>query len=132
MITAIVGFVLALSPLAAVVALLELARWRERRIESAVARQIELTDAIAAELGAVVAPVVSRPVRGPWRVRMALPVGRAATAARILAIAHRTLGRTCASGYELVLTPQAPPARVPRGPVTATPRVPRVPSVDVA
>lgn len=123
MITAIAGFILALSPLVAVVALLELARWRERRIESAVTRQIALTDAIAAELGAVVAPVVSRPVRGPWRVRMALPVSQAGTTSRILAITHRVLARACASGYELVLTPQVPPAPGRRRPMIATPRV---------
>ena len=121
MITTIAGFFVALSPLFVVVGLLAVAQWRERRIERAVAQQVALTDAIAAELGSVVAPVVSRPLRGPWRVRMAVPVGQAGTTSRIVAITHRVLDR--AGAYELVLTPQASPARAPRRVPIAAPRV---------
>jgi hypothetical protein len=99
------------SPLIAVVALLELAGWRERRIEAAIARQIALTDAIGAELGSVVAPVVAWPVGRPWQVRMAVPFTRPALVTRVLGITQRVLDRTCASGYEIVLTPQLEPTR---------------------
>ena len=112
MLTAIAIFALTLSPLTAVVVLLEFAAWRERRIEAAIARQIALTDAIGAELGAVVAPVVAKPMGRPWQIRIAVPFSRPALIARVLAIAQRVLDRTCAGGYEVVLTPQEEPARI--------------------
>ena len=123
MLTAFATVVLTLSPLIVVVALLELARWRERLVEDAVTCQITLTDAIAAEMGAIVAPVVTPTAWGPWRVRMAVPLGRPATTGRVLTVAHRVLDRVRPSGYELVLTPQAEPARAARSLSIATPRV---------
>ena len=124
MLTALAVLMLTLSPIVTVVALLELAARRERRIEGTVARQIALTDAIAEELGAVVAPVVTKRPWGPWRVRMAVPFSRPATTSRVLAIARRVLDRACASGYEIVLVPQAEPTRAATGLVLAAPRVP--------
>ncbi len=131
MLTAIAVVVLALSPLVIVVALLELAARRERRIEGAVARQIALTDAIAEELGAVVAPVVTKRPWGPWQARMAVPFARPATTSQALAIAHRVLDRACAGGYEIVLTPQPEPART-AGLGFVAPRAPRLPHANVA
>jgi len=108
MITMLTGLVMALSPILIVVALLVWAEWRDRRREATVARQIRLTDAIAAELGAIVAPVVKRPLWGPWQIELAMPLGRPAMVGRVLAIAHRVLpGR-----YEIVVTPQAEPLGV--------------------
>jgi hypothetical protein len=112
MITSLAILGLTLSPLIAVVVLLGLAAWRERRIEAAIARQIALTDAIGAELGSVVAPIVARPVGRPWQVRIAVPFSRPALVTRVLAITQRVLDRTCASGYEVVLTPQEEPPRI--------------------
>jgi hypothetical protein len=112
MITSLAIFGLTLSPLIAVVVLLELAAWRERRTEAAIARQIALTDAIGAELGSVVAPIVARPVGRPWQVRIAVPFSRPVLVTRVLAITQRVLERTCASGYEVVLTPQEEPTRI--------------------
>ena len=105
------GIVLALSPLLTVGGLFALAEWRDRRRAMALARQIRLTDAIAAELGGVVAPVVSKPLAGPWRVEMRVPVGRPALVSRIVAIAHGTLRDLGVTRYELVLTPDPAPAR---------------------
>ncbi len=112
MITSLAVLGLTLSPLIAVVVLLQLTAWRERRIDAAIARQIALTDAIGAELGSVVAPIVARPVGRPWQVRIAVPFSRPALVTRVLAITQRVLDRTCASGYEVVLTPQEEPARI--------------------
>jgi len=126
MLAALAVVVLALSPLVTVVALLELATRRERRIEGAVARQIALTDAIAEELGAVVAPVVAKRPWGLWQVRMAVPFSRPATTSRVLGIAHRVLDRTCAGGYEIVLTPQPESTRAVAGLLIAAPRVSHV------
>src|SRR5215471_3967578 len=91
MLTTVGALVMTLTPMIAVVALLELVTWVERRRASAIARQITLTDAIAGELGAVVAPVVTKPLWGPWQIRIAVPLARPATVGTIIAIAHRVL-----------------------------------------
>ena len=65
MINTLMGLMVAASPILVVVMLLELAAWRDRVREAAVARQIRLTDAIGAELGPVAAPVVTKPLWGP-------------------------------------------------------------------
>jgi sugar phosphate isomerase/epimerase len=108
-----VGTVLAgLSPLVLIAGLLVLADWRDRRRAAGIARQVRLTDAIAAELGGVVAPVVSKPVGGPWRVAMAVPASRPALVSQVVSITHDTLTRLGARRYELVLTPEPAPVRV--------------------
>jgi hypothetical protein len=107
----VAGIILALSPLLTVGGLFALAEWRDRRRAMARARQIRLTDAIAAELGWVVAPVVSKPLVGPWRIQIRVPVGRPALVSRIVAIAHGTLRDLGVTRYELVLTPDPAPAR---------------------
>jgi hypothetical protein len=109
------------SPILVIAGLLALAAWRDHRREAMVARQIRLTDAIADELGPVVAPVVAKPLGRPWRIEIQVPVGRPGTVSRIVAIAHDTLTRTGAGRYELVLTPEPWPIR-PLGSVTRTAR----------
>jgi hypothetical protein len=109
--TAVVAFLLMSWPILVMLGLLAQAAWRHRRREAMVARQVRLTDAIAAELGAIVAPVVTRPLRGPWRVEIRIPIGQPATVSRIVAIAHDALTRDGASRYELVLTPGMTPRR---------------------
>ena len=99
------------SPILVILGLLALATWRDHRREAMVARQVRLTDAIADELGPIVAPVVAKPLGGPWRVQIQVPVGRPAIVSRIVAIAHDTLIRAGAARYELVLTPAPVPVR---------------------
>ena len=96
-----------LSPLLLVGGLLALAAWRDRRALAATARQARLSDALADEVGVIVAPVVTRRF-GAWRVTVAVPLGRPALVARILAVLHRTLGRLGPDRYEIVLAPQEP------------------------
>jgi hypothetical protein len=108
-------------PLLLTFGLLVLGAWREHRRETRVAGQIRLTDAIAVELGVIAAPVVTKPLRGPWRVAMQVPIGQPAAVGRIVAIAHATLTRAGASPYELVLTPKGTPPR-PRAAVRRWPR----------
>jgi hypothetical protein len=105
------GILVWLSPLLLVGGLLALAGWRDRRALAATARQTRLSDALADEVGVIVAPVVTRRF-GEWRVRIAVPLGRPAVVARILRVLDRTLGRLGPDRYEIVLTPQepAPPA----------------------
>jgi hypothetical protein len=105
MVTAALVILTMSSPILVVLGLLALAAWRDRRREAMVARQIRLTDAIADEMGPVVAPLVSKPIGRPWRVEVQVPVGRPAVVSRIVAIADDVLTRTGAARYELVLTP---------------------------
>lgn len=99
------------SPILVILGLLALAAWRDHRRDAVIARQIRLTDAIADELGPIVAPLVAKPLGGTWRVEIRVPVGRPTTVSRIVAIAHDTLTRTGAGRYELVLTPEPAPVR---------------------
>ena len=111
MITAAIVAMTMSTPILVILGLLALAGWREHRREAIIARQIRLTDAIADELGSIVAPFVAKPLGGPWRVEIQVPVGRPATVSRIVAIAHNTLTRTGAGRYELILTPEPAPVR---------------------
>ena len=105
------GVILMSWPILMTLGLLALGAWRDRRREAMVEQQIRLTDAIADELGAIVAPVVTKPLRGPWRAEIQVPIGQPTAVSRVVAIAHDTLTRAGASRYELVLTPGAAPMR---------------------
>jgi len=78
-------------------------RARTRVIE----QQIALTDAIHAELGAVAAPVVAKPMFGPWRVTFAVPFGRPALVEQLIVITSRVLKSASPAGVRIVLTPRA-------------------------
>ena len=119
MIELIAVLLTAFSPILFVVTLLILAEWRDRRLLAASARQIRLTDALAAEMGAVVAPVVRKRWGAGWRVEMAVPLRRPALVGRILSVAHGALERMELGRYEIVLTPQEPGR--PTAPAAAQP-----------
>lgn len=92
MLTALAVLSVLLSPVALIVAALVLVeRWQERRAR-AVARQIRLTDAVHAELGAMVAPRVEKPAFRPWRVIFPLSEGGAKEIGRLIAITNRVIG----------------------------------------
>ena len=110
-----------LAPLAVVWLLLALADWRERRRHAAVARQIALTDAIANELGSIVAPFVEPSLWGPWLVRIAVPLSRPLLVGRIVAIASRVLAHV-PDPHAIVLTAQEEPLR-PAGRLVLAPSV---------
>ena len=93
---------LTLFPLAALLTPLLLAARVQRRHAAVIARQIELTDAIHRDLGAVVAPWVTRRPGGRWRVRIAVPFERPAVVEAVVAVVHRTFPER----FDLVLTPQ--------------------------
>jgi len=78
-------------PVVALVALLRLTGALERRRAAVVARQIAVTDAIHAELGAVVAPLVRRGRGGRFVVVLAVPPAPPHLA-RMVQIAQATLG----------------------------------------
>lgn len=122
MLTAMTVVGAAVLPLAGVGILLALAAWRDGREAASVARQIRVTDAIGRELGAIVAPTVTRGWTGPWQVRIAVPLTQPATVARVVAIAHASL-EAMGGRYELVLTPQVRPVRPVAVPMNARPRL---------
>lgn len=111
--TLLAAVVVVLFPFTTVLALLLLVRRAEARRDEAVARQIRLTDAIHRDLGAVVAPVVTRGRRGRWRVSIAVPFERPALVGAVLDIVHGAFPER----FDLVLTPREPrPRRETRGP----------------
>ncbi|MBI2216644.1 MAG: hypothetical protein HYU51_05045 [Candidatus Rokubacteria bacterium] len=111
MLETLLGVALAATPFAALAALLSITtRWQRVR-EAAVARQIAVTDALHRELGALVSPVVTKPVLRPWQVSIPVPFRRPELLGRVVAIAHQTLARMGAAEHvEIVLTPQREPA----------------------
>ncbi|MBI4636821.1 MAG: hypothetical protein HY727_10780 [Candidatus Rokubacteria bacterium] len=111
----IAALVIVLTPVLSFVALLWTVSRRRRLRAEAVARQIAMTDAIHRELGAVVAPTVTRRLFGGWRVLVPVPFERTAVVSRVLAIARDTVAPPAAlagRGWEIVLVPQA--ASAPR------------------
>jgi len=81
--------------------------WLRNRRKEAIRRQIALTEAIDSRLGAIVAPVVKKPLWGPWQIQIAVPFSRPATVGRILAVAHEVFSAadgTNPSRYRIVLT----------------------------
>jgi hypothetical protein len=83
--------------------------WLRSRRQEAIQRQVALTDAIDARLGPIVSPVVTKPLWGPWRVRISMPLTRPMPVSRILAIAHEVfsgIDRANPAHYQVVLTPK--------------------------
>lgn len=120
----------ALAPILFVAALLVLAAWRDRREAAQVARQIRVTDALAEEVGAIVAPVV-RKRWGSWRVEIPAPLGRPGAVGRIVSVVSQTLRGT--GRYEIVLTPQDPAVAMTAAPRPApAPRNPRLSRLSAA
>jgi hypothetical protein len=130
MIDLIAVILTALAPILFVAALLVLAEWRDRREAAQVARQIHVTDALADEVGAIVAPVV-RKRWGGWRVEIPAPLGRPGAVGRIVSVVSQTLRGT--GRYEIVLTPQDPVVAATAAPRPApTPRNPRLSRLSAA
>ncbi len=100
----LLGILVFTVPITGVAALLLLAERRQARRCEEVGRQIALTDALHARLGAAVAPVVGRRRHG-WRVAVAVPFERPAVVAAVLAIIDEVFGR---ARYEIVLSRQTP------------------------
>ena len=91
--------------------------WLRSRRQEAIQRQIALTEAIDARLGSIVSPVVTKPLWGPWRVRIAMPLTRPVPVGRILAITHGVLSPldgVSPDRYRIILTPRATTLRKQR------------------
>jgi len=108
----LVGVLMFAAPLAALAALVMLIERRHQRRQAEILRQIALTDALHARLGALVAPVVRRRHRA-WQVAVAVPFERPAIVAAVLATVQGMFGQV---RYEVVLNRQAPAAPLPQAP----------------
>jgi hypothetical protein len=97
-----IGLMLAASPIVLTIALLQTVEWRQARVQAEIARQIALTDALHARLGALVAPVVRWRGR-VWQVSVAVPAEEPAVVGAVLATTDEVFGR---APYELRLRPQ--------------------------
>jgi len=109
MLETVVATAIASFPVVTTLAALRFAAWAEERREERVGRQIALTDAIHAQLGAVTAPVVTRGASGGWRVATSVPVDRPELAGDILSIARRVFADVPADHperLEIVLLPR--------------------------
>ena len=113
MLSAVAVLVVLLTPAVLLVALLLAIEQRSRARADVVARQIMLTDAIHAELGAIVAPVVEKRAFRPWRVVFALPDERVREMTRLIAITDRVLGARFATSddVQIVFTRRGPAPR---------------------
>lgn len=101
MLTALGVLIVLLVPAGAIVALSMLIEARRRARAHVLGRQIALTDAVHAELGAVVAPVVEKRMLRPWRVIFAMPSVRGSDVSRLVSIADRVLADEVAAPNDL-------------------------------
>jgi len=104
------GILILSAPVAGVAALTALVDRRRTHRRAEITRQIALTDALHARLGAAVAPFVWWR-RHRWEVAVAVPFERPAVVAGVLATVDEMFR---AVAYELVLSRQAAPAPAPR------------------
>lgn len=104
----VMSVLVGLMPIAAVVALFWIAEQRRRRLGARVALQIQVTDAIHRELGAVAAPEVLSRVGGGWQVRMRVPARRGGLVAPLVRIAETVMQSATVQPFEIVLLPPVP------------------------
>jgi hypothetical protein len=112
MMTLLAVVVLVAGPALALAGLLALVTRVQRSRTRVIEQQIALTDAIHAELGAVAAPVVVKPMFGPWRVTFIVPFTRPALVEQLILITSRVLASVSPTGIRIVLTPRAEAPRV--------------------
>ena len=93
MLSVVAVLLVLIAPAAVLVAVLMAVEARQRAHADVVARQIMLTDAVHAELGAFVSPVVEKRAFRPWRVVFTLPESRVRDMARLMAITDRVMDR---------------------------------------
>jgi hypothetical protein len=81
--------------------------WVRARRQEMIARQITLTDALDGRLGVFVAPVVVKPLFGPWEVRVTAPVQWSAIQCGVLAVIDEVFSRVDGKNpdsYRIVLS----------------------------
>jgi hypothetical protein len=121
MTTGFVAIAVAAAPLGVIVGLLRLMDRLQRRRDARYARQIELTDAIHREMGAVAAPTVERRRGGGWVVRMRVPLDTPALVAAVLRITDQVFSSSdTRDTLQIVLTSLPGSPAMVAGPLRAT------------
>jgi hypothetical protein len=95
-----------------------LADWSRKRRQQEIARQIALTDALDAELGPIVAPIVRKPLVGSWEIHLTIPIDQTGTAARVLSVVDCVFADVDGAGappYRIFLTTRPTPWRLHGG-----------------
>ena len=114
-------------PFLAVSALLKLSEHLQDRRDLERDRQIELTDAIHWELGAIAAPVVRQRFGGGWQVSMAVPLNRSSEVAALVSLTAKSFAAEKATErLEIVLRPATWSAR----PLMVQPQAPQQVTTD--
>lgn len=93
--------------------------WFRKRRQEAIDRQIALTDAIDGRLGAIVSPVVRKPLWGPWEIQIAVPFIRSAAVGKVLSVVDEVFSSVegmDSSSYRIVLRAKQVPIREVREP----------------
>ena len=88
--------------------------WSRKRREREIARQIALTDALDGALGPIVAPVVTKPLFGPWEIQLTVPVDKSATMGRILSVVDEVFAdveEAASRPYRIFLSTRPEPLR---------------------
>jgi len=97
--------------------------WSRKRRQTAIERQIALTDALDGQLGPIVAPVVKKPLFGLWEIQIAVPVLWSAAVPRILSVVDNVFSGVEGTGsrsYRIFLNANQGPLRETRA--ARTPR----------
>jgi hypothetical protein len=123
MIVLLAAFVIAAIPFLVVSALLKLSERFQDRRDLERHRQVDLTDAIHWELGAVAAPVVRHRRGGGWRVSMAVPLDRSAEVAALVRLTAKHFSADEAERLQIVLSPAPWRAQPLAAPAEATRRI---------
>ena len=93
--------------------LIVLPGWLQKRHRETARRQIAITEALDAEFGQMVAPVVTKPIGRAWRIEISIPLGRTDAAGHIVETVDHVLSvmdGVAPSRYRILLTPKADPA----------------------
>jgi hypothetical protein len=120
----VLGLLIAAVPIVFVVVLFNVVGATQRRRAAVIARQIHLTDRLHARLGALVAPVVDKPLGRPWRVSVSMPLERTDAVSVLLDVVADDFASTNPrrpEPFQLVLSPRETPVAVASRP-TAAPR----------
>jgi len=100
--------------------------WRQRRRLMEIEHQILLTDALDREFGGIFAPVVTKPLLGPWAIHLAVPYSEPTILARVFSVVGTVFGGVLGmapNAYQIFLSAKPdllPGTRVPRSPLSKT------------
>jgi len=100
--------------------------WFRKRRLMEIEHQIVLTDALDGEFGAIVAPVVTKPLVGPWEVHIAVPYTESTVMARLFSVVDNVFGGVLGmapNSYQIFLSAKPdllPKTRVPRSTLLKT------------